>query len=102
MLVVMLLSPVIGVCHDDEFCASLGSKTVSTFHGQQEFPHCPDAGHRDPSCDNCAACPCHAPLPSSVITVSVTRPEIIIPRREPLIFLPEVYISLFDPPDVSA
>jgi hypothetical protein len=101
MLLVMLLSPVIGVCHDDEGCAPPAGKTASTSHDQQESPCCPDAGHHDPSHDNCSDCPCHAPLASAAITISVVTSEITNTHAEPSLSFPEVYLSLFDPPDVT-
>ena len=102
MLIVILLSPVIGVCHDDEQCASPTGKSVSISHDQQETPCCPDAGHHDPSHDNCSDCPCHAPLSSAVITISIVTSEIINSHAEPSLYFPEVHLSLFDPPDVAA
>jgi len=102
MLLVMLLSPVIGVCHDDEFCASPAGNTVSMPHDRQDAPCSPDSGRHDPSHDSCSDCPCHSPLPPTVIKVSVVTSEINNSHSDPSLYFPEVYLSLFDPPDVAA
>lgn len=102
VLVVMLLSPMVGVCHDGGHCASSDGTSIALSHGQADAPCCPDADHHDPAHDSCAACPCHAPLPETPVNTTVSLTVTVLTFMEPSHSISEVYLSLFDTPDVAA
>lgn len=71
-------------------------------HADAECPCAPSDGHDDHFCGGDCGCPCQAPLPSAPITLSSVY---ALPYRyhgEPSRFIPEVYRSLFVPPDSAA
>jgi hypothetical protein len=68
--------------------------------GTPDTPDTHPAG--DHICLGDCGCPCHAPLPSVLLSFSISRISTRFAATEPVHFLPEVYLSLFDPPDVTA
>ena len=59
--------------------------------------HSPD----DHSCLGDCGCPCQAPLLNVSITLGSSRPFTFLSHYEKARFIPEVYLSLFVPPDSS-
>jgi hypothetical protein len=64
-------------------------------------PAVPTPGHStaDHFCLDDCGCPCHAPLPATSVTVGVTQAFTLLVHAETSTRFPEVYISLFVPPD---
>jgi len=56
----------------------------------------------DHLCLGDCGCPCQAPLPSVPLNFIISRTSTQLATAEPVHVLPEVYLSLFDPPDVTA
>jgi len=103
MLVMALLAPVTGVCHEGERGSAPEVTTLSIAHDQTGTPCCPDSEHNDDNyCGHCSTCPCHAPLPPTTIQLSIITSTLKITFSEPTLYFPKVYLSLFDPPDVTA
>lgn len=71
-----------------------------------ESQHCPCAPlgqHNDcDDCDTCVNCPCHAPLAVQPFNIGYNPVELDLSRFDQFNFLPEVYLSLFIPPDSAA
>jgi hypothetical protein len=64
-------------------------------------PVAPSPSH-DPSdhfCTGDCGCPCQAPLPSAAITFTYSPSFTYLYHAEPACYIPEVYLSLFVPPD---
>ena len=68
--------------------------------------HCPctppgqHEGHD--GCDTCVNCTCHAPFAMQPFQLSYNPVIVDLHISVPLNFLPEVYLSLFVPPDSAA
>ena len=64
-------------------------------------PCAPSQSHPsdDHFCLGDCGCPCQAPLPSPSITLTYSRPYTHLYHAEPTRYIPEVYASLFVPPD---
>jgi len=70
----------------------------------EQCPASPREQHNDfDGCDTCVNCACHAPLIVQAIQLSY-KPSVRenVTRSTPFNFLPEVYLSLFVPPDSAA
>jgi hypothetical protein len=108
MVMVMLVISISCDCGtasaSDSADASVKAKqTVSKADGcASHCPGCPDSDDSDSGhCDSCS-CPCHAPL--SVQPIRLTFSELVSPLafHEPFIYLPQVYLSKFIPPQNAA
>ena len=65
-------------------------------------PSAPDShSSGDHICLGDCGCPCHAPLPSPLTSFTVTRSHTVLMTAESHLILPEVYLSLFVPPDIA-
>jgi hypothetical protein len=64
-------------------------------------PCTPSPSHspKDHSCVGDCGSPCHAPLPSSTITLTHSRTFTYLFHAERTRYIPKVYLSLFVPPD---
>ena len=59
--------------------------------------------HKDyDGCDTCFNCICHAPLTNQPIQISYNSSIQALSISEPLMFLPEVFLSKFIPPHIQA
>ena len=85
-------------------------ETAVSMHGhdaqQVHDSNCPDNPSRshpsdDHVCVDDCGCPCHAPLLSSAITLSYAHTFTYLFHAELTRHIPEVYLSLFVPPDSS-
>jgi hypothetical protein len=66
-----------------------------------DCPGAPSPSHspNDHFCAGDCGCPCQAPLPSSALTFTYSRSFTYLYHAEPTRHIPEVYLSLFVPPD---
>lgn len=89
--------------HGIEASVSTTDKTVSKGHQGEDTPCCPDESE-SPSdhCGSCLSCPCHAPLNSQVALLSYSPLVISLSFRERFTSLPDVYRSIFVPPQIHA
>lgn len=62
-------------------------------------PPSPSDSQSDHFCDGDCGCPCHAPLPSGFISFNHSRSFTCLFHVDVTRHIPEVYISLFVPPD---
>ena len=62
----------------------------------------PAHSNDDHLCLGDCGCPCQAPLPAVPLNFIISRTSTQLATTEPVHILPEVYLSLFDPPDVTA
>lgn len=83
--------------------------TVSPLHDTEQIhdsgcPCAPSPSHspNDHSCVGDCGSPCQAPLPSSTITLTHSRSFTYLFHVERTRYIPEVYLSLFVPPDSVA
>jgi hypothetical protein len=85
-------------CHAAGSNSPVAYSDVSTPHDCPCFPH--DEQHTDhDGCTQCVNCACHAPLTMHPFQL-VYRPVIaVLQTLVPLTILPEVFLSLFVPPD---
>ena len=71
--------------------------------GSHQCPCAPLEQHNDcDGCDICVNCPCHAPLAIQPFQMSYNPIIMDLNRCDQFNFLPEVYLSLFVPPDSAA
>ena len=86
-------------------------ETTATMHGhdsQQDHdgtcPSVPSQSHPSNNhvCVDDCGCPCHAPLLSSPITLTYSHSFTYLHYTEQTRHIPEVYLSLFVPPDSAA
>lgn len=85
------------------------SASVSAGHdtAQIQDSDCPCApsstdSHDDHLCTGDCGCPCQAPLTSAMIIVSYSPHSVTLHHAEVTRHTPEVYLSLFVPPDSTA
>lgn len=107
MLLVMLMLATTGFCQESGEKENFSAKSVKSVNSNittlmsaktdHAFPdQNSDDGNR---CDACRYCACHAPLISqSVHVTSPTSQRRVITSLEPFKVLPEVYLSIFIPP----
>lgn len=106
LILFVLLTTMISSVYGTEFtmeCHAAGTKPPASYSDvspQHECPCSPDEQHGDhDGCVQCVNCACHAPLTSQPILL-VYNPVIATLRAlTPLAILPEVFLSLFVPPD---
>lgn len=68
-----------------------------------QCPCVPLEQHKDcDDCDKCVSCSCHAPLTIQQFQMSYNPIIMDLNRFDQFNFLPEVYLSLFVPPDSAA
>jgi hypothetical protein len=86
-----------------------GKATVSSPHDSEQLhdstcPCAPSPSHspNDHFCTGDCGCPCQAPLPSAALTFFCTRSFTYLYPIEITRYMPEVYLSLFVPPDSAS
>ena len=105
ILVVLLTAIINGVCgnahamesHASAPCTPAQYSDVTSPH---ECPCSPDEQHSDDDgCNRCVNCACHAPLIMNRFQLVYTPVIANLHIVTPLTVLPEVFLSLFVPPD---
>ena len=78
----------------------ISNPDISASH---QCPCVPLEQHNDyDGCDKCENCSCHAPLTIQSFQISYNPIILNLCTFDPFKFLPEVYLSLFVPPDSAA
>jgi hypothetical protein len=62
----------------------------------------PADSSRDHFCADDCGCPCHAPLRSTLLTLTYSGSSTYLDNADLIRHIPEVYLSLFVPPDSAA
>ena len=75
---------------------------TKTHDGDCPCPPSPSQSTSDHFCAGDCGCPCQAPLPSAALTFTYSRLFTYLYPPEVSRHIPEVYLSLFVPPDSSA
>jgi hypothetical protein len=105
VILTTLINGVYGSAYITE-CHAAGASSPAVLSSDVATPHeCPgssDGQHPDhDGCTQCVNCACHAPLTMHPFQL-VYNPVIAdLPTTVPLTILPEVFLSLFVPPDSS-
>lgn len=114
LLLLVTISGLVGAFGENVLCAgelpgAHEKAHASPLHdsGQTHDSSCPcepSPSHspNDHTCIGDCGSPCHAPLPSSAITLTHSRSFTYLYHVEHTRFIPEVYLSLFVPPDSAA
>ena len=108
LVVVMLTIAINGVletAHALQRHATAVSDHVSSSEilESHQCPCAPLEPHNDfDGCDTCVNCSCHAPLTIQQLMLSYNPLESDMHKSTSFNFLPEVYLSLFVPPDSAA
>jgi hypothetical protein len=83
-------------------------KLVSISHDHEtqqvhsnNVPSGPSHSTDDHTCLDDCGCPCHAPLLNVSVVISNSQPFTYLFPVEKTLYIPEVYLSLFVPPDSS-
>jgi len=106
LLLVTLTSAICGV-HGSAYASPCHESVVheltspaDTSASRQSPSEAPEQHDDFDGCDTCVNCACHAPLIAQSIQLSY-KPSVRdnVTRSTPFNFLPEVYLSLFVPPD---
>jgi hypothetical protein len=63
---------------------------------------CDSPDQQDEDCGVCCACPCHGTWPASLYTLSYIPVISELALRKSFQFIPEVYLSKFIPPQLTA
>jgi hypothetical protein len=84
--------------------AVIDRASPSDFSASHQCPCSPLEQHKDSDgCDTCVNCTCHAPLTIQPFQISYNPSVLnILFASAPFNFFPEVYLSLFVPPDSTA
>lgn len=83
--------------HTNTTCIQAVYSAASTPH---DCPCSPDEQHDDhDGCNKCASCACHAPLTMQLFQLVYTPIIAGLQTFTPLTVFPEVFLSLFVPPD---
>jgi hypothetical protein len=114
LLLFVTLSGLVGAFGENVLCAGeppgahakahASSLNDSGSYHDSNCPCDPSPSHspNDHTCVGDCGSPCHAPLPSSAITLTHSRSFTYLYHVEHTRFIPEVYLSLFVPPDSAA
>jgi hypothetical protein len=84
--------------------ANTSPEHVMTQTHDSDCPCAPSPSHSpsDHFCAGDCGCPCQAPLPSSALTFTCSRSFTYLYHVELTRHIPEVYLSLFVPPDSAS
>jgi len=89
-----------GQTHETAVCDRAAHTEIPA---SQDGPCAPPGQHEEhDGCDTCVNCTCHAPLAMQPFQLSYNPVILDLYISAPLNFLPEVYLSLFVPPDSAA
>ena len=109
IVVVVMLTVTINGVHEsaharqDHVTAACDRAAHTELSASQHCPCAPLEQHNDyDGCDTCVNCVCHAPLTMQPFLLSYNPVILDLHISAPLNFLPEVYLSLFVPPDSAA
>lgn len=84
----------------DVATADCSAERLSSFH-QSPCDH-PEQHDDSDGCDTCANCACHAPLTINPLQLTYTPIISDLVSSDPYNHLPEVYLSKFVPPQLTA
>lgn len=113
IIAVVLLVAVVAIAGNGRCFAQDAGHTLQASYGKadvtalntgygDECPCCPDDdGHTAAHCGACLSCPCHAPLNSQGALVPYIPLIVSLSILEPLNAPPEVYCSIFVPPQIA-
>lgn len=107
MVVVLFTISVTGFCrntHFFELSAASPTQTGSYLTAVEKgCPICPIDEHSVPDhCDSSCYCACHAPLAPQPVEISCSQLVSSLVFAEPFKAIPEVYLSMFIPPQIHA